>query len=191
MPDHDRSAQVSRAVAANLRTLRTRRDWSLDQLAQRSGVSKGVLVAVEADRGNPSLTTLCRLADAFGVALTELVDAGRAPSLRSASIASAPTLWQGPDGGTGRLLLATDPPQPVELWCWRLHPGEERRSAAHAAGTHEALLVLSGRLDVRVAGEVLTAETGIAVTYPADVPHTYRSTGEEAAELVLVVSVPR
>ncbi|HTF47362.1 MAG TPA: helix-turn-helix transcriptional regulator, partial [Pseudonocardia sp.] len=70
MTDRDVSSTVSRAVAANLRGLRARRGWSLDQLARRSGVSKGVLVALEGDRGNPSLTTLCRLADAFAVSVT-------------------------------------------------------------------------------------------------------------------------
>jgi len=95
------------------------------------------------------------------------------------------------DGRPAPTSTRTDPPQPVEPWRSWFHPGEERRSEAHAVGTRDPVLVLSGGLDVRVAGEVRTATTGTAVTDPADVPHTYRSTGEEAAELVLVVSVPR
>jgi transcriptional regulator with XRE-family HTH domain len=188
--DRGASSVVSRAVAANLRGLRARRGWSLDQLAQRSGVSKGVLVALEGDRGNPSLTTLCRLADAFAVSVTELI-AADAPKLRRASVAEATPLWRGPAGGTGQLLLSTDPPQPVELWWWELQPGEVRQSEAHAAGTREALLVIAGEVGVESEGEVSTVPAGTAITWPGDKPHAYRNTGTEPARLVLIVTVPQ
>lgn len=191
MTDRDVSSTVSRAVAANLRAMRGRRNWSLDQLAQRSGVSKGVLVALEGDRGNPSLTTLCRLADAFSVSLTELVDTRNAPVLRRASIAEASTLWRGPEGGTGQLLLSTDPPNPVELWWWRLEPGEVRRSEAHASGTREALLVIEGEVGVESEGQLSVAPAGTAIAWPGDQPHAYRNTGAEPAQLVLIVTVPQ
>jgi transcriptional regulator with XRE-family HTH domain len=190
VPDPDANAAVSRAVAANLRALRGRRGWSLEQLAQRSGVSKGVLVALEADRGNPSLTTLCRLADAFSVSLTELVEVG-APRVRRASVADATPLWTGPAGGTGRLLLSTDPPQPVELWWWELRPGEDRRSEPHAAGTREALLVIAGTVGVESEGHLVTASAGTAVTWPGDQAHAYRNLGDDPAQLVLIVTVPQ
>jgi transcriptional regulator with XRE-family HTH domain len=189
--DRDPSVEVSRAVATNLRVLRARRDWSLDQLSQRSGVSKGVLVALEADRGNPSLTTLCRLADAFAVSVTELIDTGRAPTVRRAAEADSPQLWRGPGGGVGRLLLSTDPPQPVELWTWRLEPGEARESEAHATGTREALFVLSGEIAVEAEDQRVTAPAGTAVTWPGDVPHVYRNVGDGPVELVLLVTVPQ
>ena len=38
---------ITAAVARTLQALRADRGWSLDQLAARSGVSKGVLVALE------------------------------------------------------------------------------------------------------------------------------------------------
>jgi transcriptional regulator with XRE-family HTH domain len=188
--DRDASSAVSRAVAANLRALRGRRGWSLDQLAQRAGVSKGALVALEGDRGNPSLTTLCRLADAFSVSLTELVDTG-VPAVRQASADEAPVLWTGPSGGTGRLLLSTDPPQPVELWWWTLRPGEIRHSEAHAVGTREALLVVAGQVVLESDGQLSTARVGTALTWPGDTPHAYRNAGAEPAEFILIVTVPQ
>ena len=190
MADRDVSSTVSRAVAANLRALRGRRNWSLDQLAQRSGVSKGVLVALEGDRGNPSLTTLCRLADAFAVSLTELIASG-VPRLRRASVDEATPLWTGPSGGTGRLLLSTDPPQPVELWWWELQPGEVRHSEAHARGTREALLVIAGEIGVESEGQLSIAPAGTAITWPGDKPHAYRNSGDVPARLVLIVTVPQ
>ena len=60
---------ITTAVARTLQALRADRGWSLDQLAARSGVSKGVLVALEQGRSNPNLATLARIGDAFGVPL--------------------------------------------------------------------------------------------------------------------------
>ena len=67
---------LTTAVARTLQALRADRGWSLDQLAARSGVSKGVLVALEQGRSNPNLATLARIGDAFGVPVTQLVDVG-------------------------------------------------------------------------------------------------------------------
>ena len=73
MPD---VPEITTAVARTLQALRADRGWSLDQLAARSGVSKGVLVALEQGRSNPNLATLARIGDAFGVPVTQLVDVG-------------------------------------------------------------------------------------------------------------------
>src|SRR5260370_6464081 len=62
--------EITAAVARTLQALRADRGWSLDQLAARSGVSKGVLVALEQGRSNPNLATLARIGDAFGVPVT-------------------------------------------------------------------------------------------------------------------------
>src|ERR1700757_5023292 len=73
---------ITAAVARTLQALRADRGWSLDQLAARSGVSKGVLVALEQGRSNPNLATLARIGDAFGVPVTLLVDVGGEPAVR-------------------------------------------------------------------------------------------------------------
>ena len=46
------AADIPAALARTLQTLRAERGWSLDQLAARSGVSKGVLVSLEQGRGD-------------------------------------------------------------------------------------------------------------------------------------------
>ncbi|HEY1968713.1 MAG TPA: XRE family transcriptional regulator [Pseudonocardia sp.] len=191
MQDPDSSAQVSRAVAANLRSLRARRNWSLDQLAHRSGVSKGVLVALEGDRGNPSLSTLCRLSEAFSVSLSDLVDTERPATLRRSTVEEAAELWHGPAGGSGRLVLSTDPPNPVELWLWEMAPGEGISSEAHVTGTREALLVLDGELTVESDQHSAVTPSHTAVTFPGDKPHAYRNRGTEPTRFIMIITVPQ
>src|SRR3979411_2163490 len=101
---------LTTAVARTLQALRAERGWSLDQLASRSGVSKGVLVALEQGRSNPNLATLARIGDAFGVPVPRLVDVSDEPTVRITGPETARVLWRGEAGGTGTIIAATEPP---------------------------------------------------------------------------------
>src|ERR1700746_903528 len=99
---------ITVAVARTLQALRADRGWSLDQLAARSGVSKGVLVAIEQGKSNPNLATLARIGDAFGVPVTRLVETSGAPGVTITDETAFRTLWHGPRGGTGVIVGATE-----------------------------------------------------------------------------------
>src|SRR5689334_7193159 len=99
---------VAEAVAANVRRERAARGFSLDALAARSGVSKGMLVQIERGGTNPSIGTLCRVASALGVTLPRLVEAVEAPAVRLVRATEAAVLWRGRAGGAGRLLAGLD-----------------------------------------------------------------------------------
>jgi DNA-binding XRE family transcriptional regulator len=100
MPAHD----ITVALAGTLQLLRAERGWSLDQLVARSGVSKGVLVALEQGRSNPNLVTLARLSDAFGVPVTRLLEVADQPGVQISGPESSRVLWRGPAGGTGTII---------------------------------------------------------------------------------------
>src|SRR5215203_4373571 len=137
-------------VARNVRAARAAAGLSLDALAARAEVSKGALVALEGARGNPNLTAVVGLA-AGDVA----------------------PLWTGPSGGTARLLVTTPRPAPVEVWRWRLHPGERHESAPHPAGVTETLTVVRGQLRLVVGDTARPLHAGETTVFAADVPHAY------------------
>jgi transcriptional regulator with XRE-family HTH domain len=178
------------AVARTLQALRTERGWSLDQLAVRSGVSKGVLVALEQGRSNPSLGTLARISDAFGVPVTRLVEIQDEPAVRVTAQTQARTLWRGPHGGTGTIIAATDPPWAVELWHWLIQPGESFGGDAHAPATRELVWVQEGTLSLTVAGEQHEVGPGAAARFPGGLPHGYANHTDTPVQLTMVVVVP-
>jgi len=181
---------VTAAVARTLKALRADRGWSLDQLAARSGVSKGVLVTLEQGRSNPNLATLARIGDAFGVPVTLLVDVGGEPAVRISSPDDSRVLWRGPSGGTGTILGATDPPWAVELWRWEVMPGETFGGEAHAPATREMIWVESGTVTLTVAGERYSVSAGQSARFPASRPHHYDNESDEPAHLIMVVLIP-
>ena len=183
-------SDITAAVARTLQALRTDRGWSLDQLAARSGVSKGVLVALEQGRSNPNLATLARISDAFGVPVTQLVDVGGEPTVRINSPDASRVLWRGPSGGTGTIIGATDPPWAVELWRWEVMPGESFGGDAHAPATREMASVEAGSLTLTVAGERHTVNAGQCARFPASRPHRYSNEGNEPVRFTMVVVIP-
>jgi transcriptional regulator with XRE-family HTH domain len=190
LTDTDRVSEVTAAVAEHVRTLRTARGWSMDELAGRSGVSKGMVVQIEGARTNPSVGTLCRLADAFGVAIGRLLEPATERLVHLSAADHAPVLWHGDQGGFGRLLASLSDRNCVELWEWRLAPGEHHPSADHAPGTRELLHVLAGTVMVTVDGVDYEVPSGQTIDFQADRWHAYRNDATEPARLMMVVVMP-
>ena len=86
-----------RDIGANIRRTRTRRRLTQDDLAQTVHTTRQTISNYETGRSRPDVETLQRLADAFGVELTELLDGAlsadaRRAALRRLSIIGAVTL---------------------------------------------------------------------------------------------------
>jgi transcriptional regulator with XRE-family HTH domain len=179
------------AVARNVRAARAAAGLSLDALAARADVSKGAVVALEGARGNPNLTTLVRLADALGRSVSSLMEDARADAAVVVVDADAVApLWTGPSGGTARLLLTNPRPAPVEVWRWRLHPGERHDSHAHPAGVTETLTVVRGQMVLIVGDAAHPLRAGATTAFGADVPHAYEGAGRGPCELIMTVHLP-
>src|SRR5947209_20485628 len=66
--------------ARRLKQLRAARGWSLDALANASGVSRSMLSQVERNQANPTLAVAFRIARALGMSLGELAETPGATS---------------------------------------------------------------------------------------------------------------
>ncbi len=186
------AGMVNELIGERVRQHRTARGWTLDELAERSGVSRRMVITIEHGEGNPSIATLLRISDALGVGLPVLVDVERPRALTVTAAGQAPVLWRGPRGGQAVLVAGTEPPDVVELWDWTLHPGEEHSSDAHSAGTRELLLVLDGHLDLRVGDRTHRLEAGDSAAFAGDVAHGYATPADAAttARFALTVFQP-
>jgi len=189
---------MTQAVAVNgligerVRQNRNERGWTLDELSERSGVSRRMVINIEHGEGNPSIATLLRLSDALGVGLPVLVDVERSRALTVTAAGQAPALWRGSAGGRALLVAGTEPPDVVELWDWTLHPGEAHNTEAHSAGTRELLFVLDGQVELRVGDRTERLSVGDSAAFAGDVDHGYAAPADVStpARFALTVFEP-
>ncbi|CAL9634541.1 HTH-type transcriptional regulator SutR [Streptomyces sp. enrichment culture] len=181
---------LTQSLARNVRRWRTERGFTLDALAARAGVSRGMLIQIEQARTNPSLGTVVKIGDALGVSITTLLDREQGPRIRIVPAEQAVRLWHTEEGSYSRLLAGTEAPGPLEMWDWRLMPGEHSTSDPHPAGTVELVHVTAGELTITVDGTDHRVPAGASASYAADTPHTYANTGTVPMEMILAVSVP-
>lgn len=179
---------VSAAVSRKLKQLRKARNWTLDELSRRAGVSKGMLVEIEKGTANPSIAILCKVAAAFGLSVADIVNVAETPNAQLIDAADIPTLWRGPAGGSARLLAGTSGPDMIELWRWEMRSGERFESSGHPQGTRELLHVEQGVLNLTVGETLLTVVAGCSVVTRTDMPHCYANDGNDPLVFSMVVS---
>ncbi|WP_121258804.1 helix-turn-helix domain-containing protein [Nocardioides ferulae] len=184
------TAALAGAIGTRVRQERQARRWTLDQLAEATGLSRRAVVNVEQGTANPGIGTLLRISDALGVGLPALVEPPRPEPVQVVRDGTGPVLWTGAKGGRAVMVAGTSPPDVAELWDWTLGPGDSHSSEAHAAGTRELLQVLEGTLTLVVGERPVTLRRGDAASFPGDTAHAYRNPGSETTRFTLAVFEP-
>jgi transcriptional regulator with XRE-family HTH domain len=182
--------QLTQSLARNLRRWRGERGFTLDALAARAGVSRGMIIQIEQARTNPSVGTTVKLADALGISIATLLDHEQGGRVSLVTPGQSVTMWSTEAGSRATLLVGTENRGPLELWSWLLMPGDAATSDPHPAGTTELLRVTAGELTLVVDGNSYPMPSGTSATFEADVPHAYRNEGPEPVEMTMAVSIP-
>lgn len=182
--------QLTQSLARNLKRWRNERAYTLDALATRAGVSRGMIIQIEQARTNPSVGTTVKLADALGVSITTLLDYEQEARVRLVPPEQAVRMWSTEAGSHTVLLVGTEARGPLELWDWRLMPGDGSDSDPHPPGTVEMLHVRDGELTLVVDDQEYAVPAGTSAIFESNVPHAYRNDGEEAVTMTLAVSIP-
>ena len=184
------TATLALSIGARVKQERQSRGWTLDQLAGVAGVSRRMVVNVEQGAANPSVGTLLRISDALGIGLPSLVQRPQPKPVKVTRAGEGAALWIGESGGRGVLVAGTERPDVLELWDWRLGPGDTHVSEAHALGTKELMQVLEGTVTLAVGGQSVTLEAGDGVAFTGDVGHSYANQGTQPARFSLAVFEP-
>jgi transcriptional regulator with XRE-family HTH domain len=168
-------------VSLNVRRLRRAAGLSQTVLAQKSGVSRRMLVAIEAGETNVSLATLDRVAEALSVAFSDLI---QAPDERDFSRINQ-VAWVGESSGSKAVLLAkASARREVELWEFSLAPGDSYVSDADPDGWSEQVFVIEGCLTVTLADQIRQVAAGEFFMFPSNQPHTFSNEGDVALRFV-------
>lgn len=177
-------------VGGKIRKLRKAQGKTLDQLAQVSGVSAGLLSQVERGRGNPSFSTLVQIAHGLGVSVARLVveEQPASPVVRSRE-----RLRLDP-GATGDLITAEllTPRLDSTLEVIRITtlPGYSSEATPFVHEGEEFFIVLEGTQAVTVNGVRYVLATGDSIAYSSHLPHWYENAGDIVSVSLSVITPP-
>jgi transcriptional regulator with XRE-family HTH domain len=168
--------EFARRVGENLREHRRARKMSLDELAIASGVSRASLSQIETAHGNPTVGVLWKITVGLGVPFSELLVATKS-GVGVLRRDDAQVLRSADGKMSSRPLTPAGAPPWAEVYELRLAARAAHAAEPHAPGTRELVVVLSGRLRLRVGGDTYELDAGDSVSFAADVPHVYENPG--------------
>ena len=178
-------------LAQRIRSARTERQLTLEQVAERTGLTKSVLSKFENFRVTPSLGALGNIAEALGVTMSELLD-GVDEKPRMVVVRSDERLPLERDRPASRIrynaLAHKRRDKVMEPFLLEVPTGVARSPRLAHEG-EEFIMVLKGRIEYEYGDERLRLEVGDCMYADGSVEHTLNNPGDDTAE-VLVVWVP-
>jgi transcriptional regulator with XRE-family HTH domain len=179
-------------VAARLSSLRAAAGLSLDQLAERCGLTKSYLSKLERGLSEPSITTVSRLSEAFGISVSEFVGDQVSQEgfrvLRKQSRRALPAVSEIP---VFELLHGNNASQGSGLSVYIQHPERlsEDSSPLRPQASHsgeEFIFVLTGKVQLVVADKKAVLNSGDGAWYMSEFVHKLHSIGDERADVLVV-----
>ncbi|NNP67167.1 XRE family transcriptional regulator [Acinetobacter sp. Ac_5812] len=175
------SETVLQDVGQNIRLFRTERQLSQQDLADRAGVSRRTIAALETGQVNISLAKLDAIATALTVDFKKLVS----PSELSESAIVNTLAWQGQQVESQATLLAAVPTQTqVELWTWSLAVGEVYQAEPDQTGWQELIYVVEGELTISFEHENRVLQAGESILFESSVNYRYLNQGSSTVRFI-------
>lgn len=177
---------IDQRIAQRLKGLRAQRNWSLDELAGRSNVSRATLSRLENAEVSPTASVLGKLCAAYGMTMSRLmhmVEDEFAPLVRR----GAQPIWTDREIGFRR--RSVSPPAQTlageALEC-ELEPGTHiTYDHSPRPGLEHHLLLLDGELELSVGGRTYDLRPGDCLRYQLFGPSAFATPQHSGAKYIL------
>jgi transcriptional regulator with XRE-family HTH domain len=166
----DRAASTVQAIGSRVRELRLARNFTLQALADLTGLSPSLLSLVERGRTSPSIGTLVAVAHALGVHMGDLVPGESTEKESPVTRAHDQREYSTPEGVVRRV-LRDDRVRGVEIAVNQYVPGGRSADVELHHGGFEYGFVLEGELTVDIEGDSYPLGPGDSIGYDSSRPH--------------------
>jgi len=185
---------LEKVIAARIRTKRLEREWTLDQLAGASGLSKGYLSQIENGDKTPTLGTLTKIAFGLGLDAISLIT-GEEPKRKQEKFSLIRAGERQPITHTGA------PPDSVYdafpfnksdrvMDSYVVTVSKEFSSMPLMHAGQELAFTLEGTHEFYYDGQTYIVQAGDAMYFDSDRPHMTRSIGPKQAKVLVVFCNP-
>ena len=175
-------------LGARIKELRRRRGLTLEDLAERAGVSRAMISKVERGEKNPTLVVTAKVAEGLGVTISELLRVEERREIVVIPRESRMTVRDPETGFERQLLSPTFGGRGVEFVRNVVPRGSTSgKFPPHRRGVEEHVVVEKGRLRAVVGGEEHLLEAGDALYFEADVSHCFDNAGDSECSYYHVI----
>lgn len=167
--------KLERYLGNSIRDLRQKHGLTIADVAERAGISRGMLSKIENSQTATSLDTLSRLAEALGISLSMLFKGYNIPEGGAQHIKNdkgMQVVRRGTKHGHTYHLLAYDqgPSKLFEPFLISMDDASEVFPTFEHPGT-EFIYMLQGKIEYRHGQQTYMLEPGDSLTFRGEVPH--------------------
>ncbi|MGV3667893.1 MAG: helix-turn-helix domain-containing protein [Leptospira bouyouniensis] len=178
---------ITDVVKENLKLIRHTKGFSLDKLANRCGVSRAMLSQIEQGKSVPTISVLWKIANGLNVPFSELLKEKNQDGIHILKAENSKVLYSNSKVFASRALFPFLGNRKTEFYELILKPGGHEVAEPHKTGTTENLVVVSGKLRLRVGEKVVELEPKDSVFFKADVSHEYSNPTDQETLMYLVM----
>jgi transcriptional regulator with XRE-family HTH domain len=175
-------------VGSVLSRERRRRGMTISELADRAGISSGLLSQLERGLGNPSIQTVSSLARTLSVPIGSFFESVDPTTGRVLHPHTRPRLNL-EDSGMTYQLLVPDMQGSLSMLYIELPPGFSNAEAPFNHAGEEVVFVLSGSIEINIANRRWLLAPGDSIHFQSTVDHWYR-TFDERVVVITAQSPP-
>jgi len=176
-------------IAAGIRQRREALSLSVNDLAERSGVSRAMISKIERVEASPTAALLGRLCNALGMTLSSLIASAEATPSFPLARAKAQPVWRDPETGLRRTMVSPmNSGSRTEIVQIELPPGAaveyERQQVSHY---EQHILVLDGTLSLNTEGQDITLEAGDCLFRHVGAAHRFANEARRTCRYLVVI----
>ena len=186
---------INDRLARRIRELRDAQGFSLDALAERSGVSRSNISLIERGQSSPTATVLDKLAAGLGVTLASLFEDSPARAAEPSPLArvAEQPVWTDPASGYVRRNVSPAARSPLQLVDVVFPAGQRVAydSVPRETDIQQQVWMIDGAMEISLGPQTWRLEPGDCLAMRLDQPIVYRNPGRKPARyLVALVTLP-
>jgi transcriptional regulator with XRE-family HTH domain len=182
--------KVKKIVGKKLKSIRLKHGLTIQELATQSRVSANMISRVERGLTIPSVQILMRLAEVFDKSINYFVEevatthevVFSSPGQRDTTVYDDEHNMH-----TESFTSGLRDPQFMSFFCTIPIGGSSGRQQMYHPGD-ELIVLMSGRLEVTIAGETYLLEAGDSLSFKSHLPHCWQNAGESEARVIWTLS---
>ncbi|MEZ5840866.1 MAG: cupin domain-containing protein [Hyphomicrobiales bacterium] len=187
-------------VGKRLREVRMAAGMTQRQLAERAGVTHGMISMVEQNRNSPSVASLRKILGGIPMTMADFFEPEQdqgdkvfyTPS-ELVDLTSRLTKIHDPEMSTGNISfrqVGNARSHNLQILHERYEPGADTGPAMLEHVSHEGGVVISGEIELTVGDKVRILKAGDAYLFDSRQPHRFRNVGDRPCEVVSACTPP-